>query len=259
LCCDRFIAPGLLAPWARDLIQRADLQPGEQVLDVACGTGLVTLLAAPLVGMEGSVVGVDISPAMLGVARAKDAPGGATIEWREGSAVALPCDDQAFDVVLCQQGLQFFPDRPAAVREMARVLKPGGRLCLNVWCDLALNPGQAAIEAAGLRQLGVSTLASAFVLHDPVELTALLVDGGFKDVSVLPLRLEAHFASSDVFVQSMVIGAAAVLKHLAEMSEDERADLINKTQSDVATALARYVGSDGLAYPTEAHVALARR
>ena len=89
-------------------------------MDVACGTGSVARHVAPLVGAEGKVVALDISPEMLAVARGLPAPAGATIEWREGNAIALTVPDDAFDLVLCQQGLQFFSDRAAAVREMRR-------------------------------------------------------------------------------------------------------------------------------------------
>jgi len=102
------------------------------VLDVACGTGIVARQAAPLVGADGQVVALDMNPAMLAVARALPAPSGATIHWREGDAMDLPFEDGAFDVVLCQHGLQFVPDRARAVREMRRVLAPGGRALVIV-------------------------------------------------------------------------------------------------------------------------------
>ncbi len=92
---------------------------------MACGTGIVARYATPLLGAEGSVVALDVSPDMLAVARALPEPAGAAVEWQEGDATSLALPDSAFDLVLCQQGLQFFPDRAAAVREMRRVLAPG--------------------------------------------------------------------------------------------------------------------------------------
>ena len=100
------------------------------MLDVACGTGIVARLAAQQVGTTGLVTGVDLNPGMLEVARAHTPTSGAAVDWREGDAGALPCDDASYDVVLCQQGLQFFPDQPRALREMHRVLVSGGRLAL---------------------------------------------------------------------------------------------------------------------------------
>lgn len=136
---ESLLVPHQFAPWARDLVAHADPKPGERILDVACGTGVVMRSVVPLVGPNGRVVGVDSSPAMLAVARTR-APSEAPIEWYEVSAEALPLSDAAFDLVLCRQGLQFFADKLGATREMRRVLAPGGRVALSVWQTLAYNP-----------------------------------------------------------------------------------------------------------------------
>ena len=126
------LVPTLFTPWAHDLIARAALRPGERVLDVACGTGIVARLAAAHVGIAGHVIGVDLNPGMLAVARAQTlTTASARVEWRAGDANALPCDNATFDVVFCQQGLQFFPDKDRTLREMYRVLAPEGRLALR--------------------------------------------------------------------------------------------------------------------------------
>ena len=124
---ERYMVPTLFTPWAQELLARAALHAGERVLDVACGTGIVARLAAQRVGPSGYVMGVDLNAAMIETARTQTPPAGAPVEWREGDAHALPCADATFDVVCCQQGLQFFPDKPHALREMHRVLGPGGR------------------------------------------------------------------------------------------------------------------------------------
>src|SRR5690606_34921382 len=124
---ERFFVPAIGAPLANDLVETAGLQPGERVLDVACGTGVVDRLAAQRIGPNGTTAGLDINPGMLAVARAA-APPGVAIQWHEASADTMPFTDAAFDVVLCQMGLQFMPDRVAALKEMHRVLVPGGRL-----------------------------------------------------------------------------------------------------------------------------------
>src|SRR5919202_915011 len=123
----RYLVPAITALWAADLIERAAPRSGVRVLDVACGTGVVARLAAERIG-TGRVVGLDINGAMLAVARSVPQNGGPPIEWQEGSVLQMPFTDGAFDVVLCQLGLQFFPDRPAALREMWRVLGSGGRV-----------------------------------------------------------------------------------------------------------------------------------
>ena len=127
---ERYFVPAIGAPLGHDLIELAELRPGEHVVDVACGTGFVTRLAAQRIGGGGAVAGVDVNPGMLQVARSVAAD--TAIEWHEASAEALPLGDATFDVALCQMGLQFFPDRQGALREMRRVLRPGGRIILNV-------------------------------------------------------------------------------------------------------------------------------
>ena len=140
----RHMVPAIFGPWAEDLLGLAAPQAGERVLDVACGTGVVTRLAAQRVGSSGAVVGLDLNPGMLTVARTLTPPEGAQIEWREGNVTAIPLSDGAIDLVLCQQGLQFFPDRPGALREMRRVLRPSGRMALSVWRPMQHSPGFAA-------------------------------------------------------------------------------------------------------------------
>ncbi|NIX00730.1 MAG: methyltransferase domain-containing protein, partial [Phycisphaerae bacterium] len=123
---ERYFVPAIGAPVADDLIEVAALRPDERVLDVACGTGVVTGMASELVGDGGVVAGLDVNPGMLAVARATT-PSDATIEWHEASAEAMPFPDGSFDAVLCQMGIQFIPDKDAALSEMRRVLAPGGR------------------------------------------------------------------------------------------------------------------------------------
>ena len=125
---ERHMVPAIFAPWSADLLALVKPQPGERVLDVSCGTGIVARNAASMVGGTGRVVGIDMNASMLEIARSNDAP----VEWREGDALAMPFLDQEFDVVVCQQGLQFFPDRSKALREMHRVLVPNGRLGIAV-------------------------------------------------------------------------------------------------------------------------------
>jgi ubiquinone/menaquinone biosynthesis C-methylase UbiE len=181
---ERYFVPAIGAPVARDLIEAAALTPGERVLDVACGTGVVTRLAAERVGTDGSVAGLDVNPGMLQVARSVTPPN-LEISWYETGAEAMPLPDGAFDVVLCQMGLQFIADKLAALREMRRVLGPGGRLILNV-------PGPtpepfALMEEALERQ--VSPEAGAFVhavfsLYDAGELGELARRAGYDQVDV---------------------------------------------------------------------------
>ena len=151
---ERYLVPLLFALGAEYLIELATPSPGERVLDVACGTGIVARGAAPRVGSGGRVVGLDLNEGMLGMASKASSEVRPLIEWRRGDATSMPFPDGAFDVVLCQQGLQFFPDRPAALGEMHRVLRPNGRLALSVLRSVEHNPGYGLLADALKRHVG---------------------------------------------------------------------------------------------------------
>jgi ubiquinone/menaquinone biosynthesis C-methylase UbiE len=180
---ERYFVPTIATPVARALLEAADLQPGERVLDVACGTGVIARLAAERVGSSGSVTGVDVAPDMIDVARSIPVPSGLTIEWHQADAASLPLPDASFDVVFCQMGLMFMNDKATALSEMRRVLAPGGRLAVNT-------PGaiQRPLEimAEALARHISPDLAGfvhlVFSMDDPGVLDGLLRDAGFRDV-----------------------------------------------------------------------------
>ena len=149
----RDIVPRITSLWAKDLVDRACVRVGESVLDVACGTGVVTRLAALRSG-NGRVVGLDLNSDMLRVARGVAHADVMSIEWCEGSVLALPFEDGAFAIVLCQLGLQFFPDKSLALHEMARVLSFGGRLLLSVFTSIERTPVAYVFANALDRRLG---------------------------------------------------------------------------------------------------------
>jgi len=136
---ERYLVPAITSIWARDLLDRVSPTGGESVLDIACGTGVVARLARQR-GHTGRLVGIDLNTAMLAVARENSS----AVEWIEGSALDLPFDANSFDVVLCQLGLQFFPDRALALKEMVRVLKPGGRAGMSVYSAIERTPAAHA-------------------------------------------------------------------------------------------------------------------
>lgn len=180
----RFFVPSIGAPVADDLIGITGLQPGQRVLDVACGTGVVTRRAAERVGPAGAVAGLDVNPGMLAVARSQTPPD-ISIDWYEASAELMPLPDEAFDVVLCQMGLQFVPNKLAALREMWRVLDTGGGAFVTV-------PGPkppifAIMTDALAHHLGPEAASFGdlvFSMHDVDELTELIRSAGFRDVDV---------------------------------------------------------------------------
>jgi SAM-dependent methyltransferase len=138
---EQTLVPGVTAGFAGLTLEAAKLKPGDRVLDVACGTGIVAREALRQLGPGAAVAGVDASEAMLAVARRLEP----TIDWQQASAETLPFPDASFDVVACQFGLMFFTDRVAGLREMWRVLRPGGNLSIAVWDALEQSPGYAAL------------------------------------------------------------------------------------------------------------------
>ena len=219
---ERYFVPAIGAPLANDLIELAELRPGERVLDVACGTGVVTRLAAERVG-GGAVAGLDVNPGMLQVAR--QASGDKAIEWHEASAEALPLGDGTFDVVLCQMGLQFVPDRLGAVREMRRVLVPGGRVVLNV--PGPTPPPIAVLEQALRRHIGPEAggfVATVFSLHDSEEVGELLEAADFSEVRARSERRTLRVPPPEDFLWQYV-HSTPIADAASKLSADQRAEL----------------------------------
>jgi ubiquinone/menaquinone biosynthesis C-methylase UbiE len=259
---ERALVPAIFAPWAPRVVDLAGPRAGERVLDVACGTGVVARLAAQRVGPTGTVVGLDLNPGMLAVAAAASsanggAPTSAPIAWRQGSAIDMPLPDASFDVVYCQLGLQFFPDRLAALHDMRRVLVPGGRLGLMVWREIERSPGFQVLADALARHVSAaaaSTMQAPFALADAGELRGLLAAAGLRDIAIRPATGTVRFPSVERFLQDQVAGSP-LAGPLADTSEDARAALL----ADVAAALSPCLTSRELAFPIEAHLASATR
>jgi ubiquinone/menaquinone biosynthesis C-methylase UbiE len=224
---ERYFVPRIGAPMAADLIAVACLRPGERVLDAACGTGVVTKLAAERVAPGGAVAALDPNSAMLAVARATTRPG-ASIDWHQARAEDLPFADESFDAVLCAMGLQFFSNKDAALREFYRVLGSRGRLLANV---PGPTPHPFEIMADGLaRHIGpesASFVHMVFSLHDPNDLRNLATQAGFANVDVrstdtlLELPPPAEFLWQ--YVWSTPLAAT-----MAQVDQERRAALENE-------------------------------
>jgi ubiquinone/menaquinone biosynthesis C-methylase UbiE len=251
---ERFVARYILDPWAPLLVDAVRVGQGERVLDVACGTGVVTRVAAQRVGPAGHVVGIDLNPGMIAVARSLPAPIGAAIQWLEGSALDLPLADAGLDLVLCQQGLQFFPDKALALQEMRRVLDRAGRLAVSVWNSVGVY--NAAVAEALTRYLG-RDVADHFCASRRApakeELQHLALESGFAAVDVRVSRLNVHLPRLDTFtldhlastpVASLVAGADPEVRRIIGVS--------------VMKELQRYADGDGVTYPEETHVLTAQ-
>ena len=245
---------------SQELVELAGLHSGDRVLDVACGTGILARLAARAVGPTGKTVGTDINEGMLAMARtAVGLAEGPPIEWRTSDAAALPFPDASFDVVLCQYGLEFFADRVRGVREMARVLGPGGRLVVRVWRTLDRQPFYVALLEALERHVrtGVGApILKAFSLADPAELRTLIAAAGFRDVHIRIKTNLICYQSLEEYVLGYLRVFLSVASDVAAMMDDK---ICMALLRDVTTVLGAFIDDDGLAVPMESHVVVAQR
>lgn len=254
---ERYLVPPLFAPWAEQLVEHGSLQEGDRVLDVGCGTGIVARCAVREVGDEGTVVGLDVNEGMIEMARATADESKPTIEWRQGDAMELPFSDEAFDVVFCQQALQFFEVPSAALEEMYRVLAPNGRILISVLRPLAFNPGYIELADALERHVGDDAgemMRSPFPEWNSDELRALADDAGFRDRVVTIEISTARYPSPEEFVRREAI-SSPLAGPLSSVDLDVQEALIQ----EVDEALHDYVDDHGIVTPLEYYVLVAHR
>jgi len=254
---ERYLVPAITSVWAADLLDRLRVEPQESVLDIACGTGAVIRRLAT-VAHGGRLVGTDLNAAMLKIARSINTE--RPIEWVEGSALDLPFSAKSFDVVLCQLGLQFFPDRPLALREMVRVLRPGGRVGLSVYSAIERTPAAYAFVRALDRRLGPDssrTKRAEHVFPDPDEVKSLMEGAGFSDVNVAAVTKQINFPSMLDYVRFQLI-ATPMANLLKGAEAPERDAVIASIAADAASRLDDGMLRDGrLSFPQESQVAIA--
>jgi SAM-dependent methyltransferase len=221
---------------------------------VACGTGAVTRLVAEQVAPTGRVIGLDIDAAMLVVGRAVvTSP---SVTWLQAEGLGLPFGEDIFDLVFCQQGLQFLSDRLQALREMRRVLRPGGRLGISCWRTAEESPPYAAIERALGRRIGHEHSAlPRFALGDGVELRRLVEAAGFQEVRVHPRTTLVEWPSTDLFVRAIVAGAPTMMGALGRQD----ATVLSAISAEVETEMRAFIQNGGtLRFPMGNHHVTAR-
>jgi|SRR5581483_10168251 len=251
---EQWLVGPLFRPFAELLLGEVQLRPGDRVLDVACGTGIVARVAKENLGATGQVAGVDLSPKMLAVARSV-AP---EMDWREGNATALPLGDgEQFDVVVCHQGLQFFPDKPAAAQQMRRALTPGGRLAVATWRTVEEIPFIRDLNRVAERHLG-PIVDQRHSFGDPALLASLLRDAGFQDVRTKTISRTVRFADGAIFVRLNATALAGMSPVSKQMGDEERGRLVTAIAEDSKGVLSAYSDSSGLAFELASNVAAAR-
>lgn len=246
---EEFFVPALFKEWPIRVADAARIQRGEHVLDVACGTGILARTVAERVKETGAVVGLDINEGMLAVA-ARQAP---HIQWQQGKAESLPFDNNSFDAVVSQFGLMFFEDRQTAIKEMVRVLKPGGRLAVVVWDALDNTPGYAAMVKLLQKLFGdqvANGLRAPYKLGDVRVLQPLFSNANLTSVEVVTLQGTAQFPSLESWVYTDIKGWV-----FAEMINNAEFEMLLQ---EAKQALSQFVTGDGsVCFDAPAHIVTA--
>lgn len=242
---ERDFVPALFAEWAPVTLEGVNLGPGDRLLDVACGTGIVARTAHDRWGEEIAVTGVDLNQAMLTVA-ARIEPG---IEWVEGDVSSLPMEADSFDAATCQMAFMFFPDRRAALAELARVARPGGRLSILVPATLDLQDAYGPFVDVAVRHSGEdarSMLGTYWNCGDAAAFTRLATEAGWTDAMASTRVGVAHFASIEAFVDTELDATP-----LGERISDEaRAEIV----ADLRPELSQYLADGRLTLPFACHL-----
>ncbi|MBZ9733135.1 methyltransferase domain-containing protein [Mesorhizobium sp. CA18] len=251
---ERWLVGPLFRPWAEVTFEDLKLSPGHRVLDIACGTGIVARVARERLGAAGYVLGIDINADMLAVARTV-AP---DIDWRVGNAGALPLHDgEQFDLIVCQQGLQFFPDKSAAAAEMRRALAQGGRLAVATWRPDEEIPFFRDLRRVAERLLGpVVDLRHSF--GNAAQIEVLLRDAGFHDVRSRTISRRIRFEDGAPLLRLNTMALVGMSAAGKAMADQERKHVVEDIMSGSAPVLQSYADGSGVAFELSSNLVTAK-
>jgi ubiquinone/menaquinone biosynthesis C-methylase UbiE len=252
---DRYLGPMCFEPYADDLVRRVSVDAGDAILEIACGTGIVTTRLVKALPLGASLTASDLNEPMIEIAR-KKVDASEPVTWKTADACALPFGDEWFSTVVCQYGLMFFPDKPAALREVYRVLQPGGTFVFNVWNSLAENP-LASITNDVVAEFFPSNpppYSVGFGMSDVNATRSLLEQAGFASIEVTTLPFMARSASARDAATGLVLGSP-----LAAAIQERDPAAANRIVDTVAARLAQAGGESPLALPMSAHIFTAQR
>jgi ubiquinone/menaquinone biosynthesis C-methylase UbiE len=248
---EALFVPALFKLWTKHLVNGAGVEDGCDVLDLACGSGVLARHALEEAGRSGRVVGIDPAPGMIAAAMEVEPD----VEWILGRAEDLPFEDEAFDCVVSQFGMMFFDGRAKAEAEMHRVLKPGGRVAVAVWNSIDHNPAYREISAVLDEQVGTEAgdaLRLPFSLGDGDQLAREFTETGFQDVACETRTEQASFPSSRTMVEAELRGWLPLFG--INLPEEKIADVLVKSDG----RLSKYATPSGEAvFPTSAHIVTA--
>jgi ubiquinone/menaquinone biosynthesis C-methylase UbiE len=250
---ERWLVNPLFRPWAELTLDEVRLSASDRVLDIACGTGIVARLARERLGDTGQVVGIDISPDMLAVARAT-AP---LVDWREGDAGALPLrQGEQFDVIVCQQGVQFFPDKPAAVAQMRRALTQGGRLAVTAW-----RPDEEIRFFHELRQIAERHLGAIVdqrhSFGDAAALEGLLRSVGLNNVRSRTITRTIRLQPDAPILRLNTMALVGMSAAGKTMTDEQRKRIVEVIVGESAPVLRRFTSASAIVFELSTNLATA--
>lgn len=259
---ETFYVPGMFGPLADILVEYAAPQPGEQVIDAACGTGVVARRIAPKIGQQGKIVAVDLNPEMIKNAKILPIPEGASIEWQVSDATNLDVSANSFDLITCQQGLQFFRDRLSALQKFQNVLTEDGRLCIAVWKSIEFHPlwsAMSEVEARHLESLGVSfsDIIAPFSLGDSEILRALLDEAGFGKSEVLSHDVPAKFQFEGFVEKTERAYGAVIPQFIANPAAFDK--YVASVTKEMEPVLQEFHDGDSISFNMPTLIALAKK
>ncbi len=252
---EQYLVPTIFVPWAQHLLSNAVPKTGDNILDVACGTGIVARMAKARVGTAGRVTGVDLNSGMLNVAKSIVSDG--SIEWVEADVGNIPLDNDTFDIAYCQQGLQFFPDKIGALQEIARLLRPGGRCLVVVAQSLEKNPlmrSQAAALTKHIDEGAAAGIRAVCGLANGDEIAEIFEQAGYRDVDWDTIDLTLTFNDGRAFVRNGIM-STPVAGTISGWSDDA----LNAFLDDVLAGFGQYFNGKSLTFPHVSSVVTGRK
>ena len=254
---EKYIVPAFGGVWAQDIVKRAALRKGDRILDVGCGTGIVARYAYKALGDSVHITGVDVNDVALEKVREISARHAAPIEWKQADVTTLPFSDDTFDALLCQQGLQYFPDRFLALKEIKRVLVDEGRIVFSVWRPIEFSPLYLTLHKAletYINREAASILLSAYTLSDPMQLKALFEGAGFKNVKIRIVIRQMRYSPLEEFLFGS-LSASPFANDILALEGTVRDEMFQ----EIRNSISNYIDDDGLAAPMECYVVSATK